>query len=55
MLATEESSLVDMQPFQVFVPDPVDTNFTRSPEAESKLLNVMGVEDGVMLHVGLNG
>ena len=42
-----------MLPFQVFVPDPVGTNVMRGPVTESKLLNVTGLEDGVMSHVGL--
>ena len=41
-----------MLPFQVFVPDPVGTKVIRDPTAESKLLNVTGLEDVVMSHVG---
>ena len=39
-----------MLPFQTFAPTPDGTNVTRGPEAESKLLNVIGLEVGVMLH-----
>ena len=43
-----------MLPSQTFKPDPVGSNLTRGPSSESKLLNVVAVEDGVISHVGLS-
>ena len=40
IVATEASSLTDMLPLQVFVPDPDGANVIRGPTAESKVLNV---------------
>ena len=38
---------------QTFLPDPDGTYVTTDPLTESKLLNITGVEDGVISHVGL--
>ena len=55
MVVSDASSLIDMLPAQVFVPDPVGRNVTRDPETESKLLNVTTVEDDVISHDVLPG